>query len=71
MQDSMDLIECKICDGTFPDKTDLVEHMRTEHEMLEVASFAANVMVQEEDRDRAAREFHRRFDHLKKELVSH
>ena len=71
MEDSTEMIESKICDGRFPDKTDLVEHMRTEHELLEVASFAANVMVQEEDRDRAAREYHRRFDHLKKELVSH
>jgi hypothetical protein len=45
--------------------------MRTDHELLEVASFAANVMIQEEERDKSAREFHRRFDHLKKELVSH
>ncbi len=71
MEDITELVECKICDERFPDKTDLVEHMRTDHELLEVASFAANVMVQEEERDKAAREFHRRFDHLKKELVSH
>jgi len=63
------LTECKLCEAVFSDRTDLVEHLRTEHELLEVTSFVATVMVQEEDRERAGREFHRRFDDLKNQIV--
>ncbi len=63
--------ECKLCDSILTDKSDLVEHLRTEHGALEVASFVATVMLQEEGRESVARAFHRRFDHLKNELAQH
>ncbi len=69
MKESTLLAECKLCDTILSDKTDLVEHLRTEHEALEIASFVATVMLQEEERERTAKGFHRRFEHLKGELV--
>lgn len=60
---------CRICDREFSDKTGLVEHLRLEHEILEIASFAATSMINEQDRDRVAREFHRQFEQIKKELA--
>jgi hypothetical protein len=61
---------CRICLKQFPDKTALVEHLRLEHEILEVASFAASTMMQEQDRDKMAREFFRQLEQIKKELAS-
>jgi hypothetical protein len=61
---------CKICQRDFDGKTGLIEHLRTEHENLEVVSFAATSMVQEQDRDRTAMEFHRQFEQIKKELTA-
>ena len=60
---------CRICDREFSEKTTLVEHLRIDHEILEIASYAATSMMQEQDRDRVAREFHRQFEHIKKELA--
>ena len=60
---------CRICDRQFPDRTTLIEHLRLEHEILEIASFAATSMIQEQDRDKVAREFHRQFEQIKKELA--
>ncbi len=60
---------CRICNREFLDKTSIVEHLRTDHEILEVASFAATTMVQEQERDKIAREFHRQFEQIKKELA--
>ena len=60
---------CRICDVEFSDKTTLIEHLRLEHEILEIASYAATSMIQEQDRDRVAREFHRQFEQIKKELA--
>jgi len=60
---------CRICDREFSEKTTLVEHLRIDHEILEIASFAATSMMQEQDRDRVAREFHRQFEQIKKELA--
>ncbi len=60
---------CRICEREFSDKTGLVEHLRLEHELLEIASYTATCMMQEQDRDRIAREFHRQFDQIKKELA--
>ena len=62
--------QCKICMQTFVGKTGLIEHLRTEHEGLEVVSFAATTMAQEQDRDRTAKEFHRQFEQIKKELMT-
>jgi len=59
---------CRICDQEFSDKVTLVEHLRLEHEVLEIASYAATSMIQEQDRDRVAREFHKQFEQIKKEL---
>ena len=60
---------CHICEKEFPDKTTLVEHLRLDHELLEIASFAATCMMQEQDRDKVAIEFHRQFEQIKKELA--
>lgn len=62
---------CKICGKEdIPDKTLLVEHLRTEHEILEVASYAATTMLHEEDRDRIAREYFKQLEQIKKEIAS-
>jgi hypothetical protein len=61
---------CRICIKQFTDKTTLVEHLRLEHEILEVASYAASTMMQEEDRDKIAREFFRQLEQIKKEIAS-
>ena len=62
---------CKICglEGILT-KILLVEHLRNEHEMLEVASFAATTMIHEEDRDRIANEYFKQLDQIKKEISS-
>jgi Zinc finger, C2H2 type len=64
-------ISCKICGKDFRDRTDLIEHLRTEHEILELASYTANTMAAEQERDRTAGEFRRRFELLKRELAGH
>jgi hypothetical protein len=62
---------CKICQKDYRDRSDLIEHLRTEHEILELASYTATTMASEEERDRTAREFRRRFELLKRELAGH
>ncbi|MDV3244489.1 MAG: C2H2-type zinc finger protein [Nitrososphaerales archaeon] len=58
------LYECKLCTVNFLDKNALIEHLKTEHEALEIISFAAVTMIDEEDRDASAAEFNRRFQGL-------
>jgi len=65
------LITCRICQKDNRDRTDLIEHLRTEHEVLELASYTAATMAAEEERDRTAGEFRRRFELLKRELAGH
>jgi hypothetical protein len=55
----------------FEDRGSLIEHLRIEHEILELASYAAATMAAEQDRDRLASEFRRRFELLKRELAGH
>lgn len=62
---------CKICERDFKDRADLIEHLRTEHEILELASYTAATMAAEQERDRMAGEFRRRFELLKRELAGH
>jgi hypothetical protein len=62
---------CKICETDFRDLADLIEHLRIEHEILELASYAAVTMASEQERDRTAGEFKRRFELLKRELAGH
>jgi len=64
-------LTCKICEKDHRDRSDLVEHLRTEHEILELASYTAATMASEEERDRTAKEFRRRFELLKRELAGH
>jgi len=64
-------INCKICSREFRDRSELIEHLRTEHEILELASYTAATMASEQERDKMAAEFRRRFDLLKKELAGH
>ncbi len=62
---------CRICGiGNLSDKTMLVEHLRTEHEILEVASYAATTMMHEQERDRVAKEYFRQLEQIKKEIAS-
>jgi hypothetical protein len=62
---------CKICGmGGLADKTGLVEHLRTEHEILEVASYVATTMMHEEDRDRISHEYYKQLEQIKKEIAS-
>jgi len=62
---------CQICGlENIMDKTLLVEHLRNEHEILEVASYAATTMIHEEDRDRIAREYFKQLEQIKKEIAS-
>ena len=69
MGTSEESYQCLICQRAFPDKTGLVEHLRVEHEILEIASYAASTMIQEQERDRIARDFHRQFEQIKRELA--
>jgi hypothetical protein len=63
--------ECKICGASsIVDKTAMVEHLRNEHEILEVSSYAATTMMHEEERDRIAREYFKQLDQIKKEIAS-
>jgi hypothetical protein len=62
---------CTICEKNCRDRSDLIEHLRTEHEILELASYAAATMASEEERDRTAKEFRRRFELLKGKLAGH
>ena len=64
-------INCKICQKESSDRSDLIEHLRTEHEILELASYTAATMAGEQGRVRAAEEFRRRFELLKRELAGH
>jgi hypothetical protein len=64
-------INCKICQKDYRDRSDLIEHLRTEHEILELASYTAATMAAEQERDRTAGEFKRRFELLKRELAGH
>jgi hypothetical protein len=62
---------CKICGlENIMEKTLLVEHLRNEHEILEVASYAATTMMHDEDRDRIAREYYKQLEQIKKEIAS-
>ena len=61
---------CRICMAQVDGKTGLIEHLRTEHESLEVVSYAATTMVQDQDRDKVAMDFHRQFEQIKKELTT-
>ena len=70
MGDEASVYHCRICLKPYPDKTALVEHLRLEHEILEVASYAASTMIQEQDRDKIAREFYRQLEQIKKEIAS-
>ena len=70
-QEPRDVIyTCRVCMSQVDGKTGLIEHLRTEHEALEVVSYAATTMVQEQDRDKVAMDYHRQFEQIKKELTA-
>jgi hypothetical protein len=60
------LYACKLCRMDLMDRASLVEHLRTVHEPLEIVSYAAVTMADEQARDAAALDFHRRFEGLKR-----
>jgi hypothetical protein len=62
-------VACQICLKTFEGKISLVEHLRTDHEPLEIVSYAATTMTLEQNRDAISREFHRQFESIKRELA--
>ena len=59
---------CRICLGEFPSREDLIEHFDSDHEDLEIKSYAAKTMTMEEDRDKEALEFLRQLELIKEEL---
>jgi len=59
---------CSICGKPVGGRSDLAQHLSADHEPLEVSAFAATTMVLEEQRDEVAKDFYRRFDHLKREF---
>jgi hypothetical protein len=68
MNEMPETYHCRICLRGFYDKTALVEHLRADHEPLEVESYAAATMMMEDDRDKVARDFFREFERLRREL---
>jgi tRNA U54 and U55 pseudouridine synthase Pus10 len=60
---------CTICQQVSNDKSSLVEHLTSEHEILEIASFAAETMMSEQERDRIAKQFHHQFEQIKRDLA--
>jgi len=60
---------CSICEEGVGDRSELIEHLRTQHELLEVFSYAATTMAADQDRDKVAKAFHKRFESLKMELA--
>ena len=71
MSSDPETYSCKICGlEDIRDKTLFVEHLRNEHEILELASYAATTMMHEEDRDRIALEYFKQLEQIKKEIAS-
>jgi hypothetical protein len=68
MNEMPETYHCRICLKGFHDKTALVEHLRADHEPLEIESYTAATMMMEDDRDKVARDFFREFEHLRREL---
>jgi len=68
MSATSDEYHCRICLKEFSDKTALIEHLRADHEPLEVESYVATSWVMEEDRDKVAREFFRQLERIRSEL---
>jgi hypothetical protein len=60
---------CGICTTELSDMNSLVEHLRTGHEIIEIVSYAATTMSQDQERDKIAKESHRQFEQIKRELV--
>ncbi len=60
---------CRICGIPFADKSAAIEHFKGDHEPLELYSYVASTMMLEQDRDKDAEEFHRRFQEIKRELT--
>ncbi|MEM0075742.1 MAG: hypothetical protein QXG05_04470 [Nitrososphaerota archaeon] len=68
MADSEQGYECAICHAQVMNKPELIKHLNQHHEILEVISYAATTMIFEQERDRQASEYHRQFQHIKREL---
>lgn len=61
--------KCKLCASGVSGREELVQHLKDEHEYLEVISFATVTMLDEQRRDASALEFSRRFRKLR-EIIS-
>ena len=59
---------CKICGERASDKTELMEHLREDHETLETLSYAATTMIEETERDRDAVRSYERFERIREEM---
>lgn len=57
---------CSLCSSSVGGREAFVQHLKDEHEPLEIISFAAVTMMDEQNRDAAAVEFNRRFVKLRK-----
>jgi hypothetical protein len=58
---------CKFCGKGMLDRNSLIEHLKT-HEPLEILSYVAVTMMDEQNRDVTALELHRRFEGLKRAI---
>lgn len=61
-----DLFSCRLCGVRLMERNALIEHLKADHEPLEIISFAAITMIDEQSRDASALEFNRRFSGLKR-----
>jgi hypothetical protein len=57
---------CKLCSRDNLDREAFINHLKADHEPLEMVSFAAVTITDEQDRDAAAVEFNHRFQGLKR-----
>ncbi len=70
MSSAPEIYQCKICQRQLQDKAAIVEHLRLDHEILEVASYAATTMINEQYRDRIAWDYYKQLERIKKEIAS-
>ena len=62
----VNLFSCRLCGVGPVERNELIEHLKADHEPLEIISFAAITMIDEESRNASALEFNRRFSGLKR-----
>ena len=62
-------MKCGICGKQADETGSLIEHLKSEHELLELASYAAMTMEHDQIRDKSAREHFLQFEQIRGELA--